>query len=1039
MPPFEPLDRRSFLVASVAASSSLLVDCRCTPTPMTVEPLAGFELVRAVRDLVRASPDHLSARAADVIATKDPTTAVRFVRDSIAVLPPSTSTETSIDGVRFGPNAVLRAGAGTLRERADLLVAMLNAMGATAKVVSAPRPASLTAAELYRTRPPLYGVDGAKLTQAARQVEAQTLSQLANPSQDPDVAAVLAKVQAVLPTSMMQAATPFDGVDAHLPLVEYSFGGLTRWAYAVGTLDEVSTAPASVSGPLSATDFPTVSIKLLGLPGDVRGAPTPTQLVELVAASWRTDEVAGRRVLIAFPPPDPANVIGAPPERLLLRLPTISLQSSPSDDPALWRPRPSEPKPMFTGKAITLGGAAFSAPASEGGPVIGPFGAFANLDSTSHAAAVANVATIEATAHAGAFPEIDLSVSVLDAGGNPVLGLTAEDFALTDEGAAQQLNVLSNAAPPPLKVLLAYDCSGSVTFPTAQARAAFENTLATAFVDSAAQRPFSLGTALVGSAPAGYVAPDRTTITATLAACASTSDIWSTLGRVALEGGASVVVIASDFDASDDPSTIPALQRRLAASGIAVAAVPLGTVSQPTLDAVLTLSRGVKLDPSAPTFGQQLTDFIGAATRRAALSAYRLRYRLAGPSPVEKSQRTATVSVRTVSGNAAYQVPAIAERGSAGWGALFLELTVGGVTVTRWLSGPQRNRFGGFDAPPEARHFDETLGLINGLTTIAFEPDAPTMGALIDELLSSAAATEAISKVVGKSNREALEALKQLSVSSSNLAAVLTPIRGTETEPRTTTKNLRVVVMSELARADSVERRIDVVPALNTSIAATRDPSEAFRANLVKGLGLSLREAAASRDSSATTLAGASLQLLPAFAAPQTLNGFAPADLARWTRVFDEYVSWHRLVPTTPSTEAMWVIDPATGTTFSVLLDGTGGGAWHCVGAGAAAGLSLALSFLSFYASVKSIACTPANVATVPGQWSCVGATQASVAAGVVALFAGAFLDTASYLDLQLFIIGIIVSYGPALPGVLLGLAGFLKSTLDFAKATHDC
>src|SRR5271167_4905985 len=125
------LDRRSLMLGLSATGASLaLPGCSSKPTGMMMPPpsmTSGFDTLRSLRDLIRSSPDHLSARAAQVIAAKDFTGAVRFVRDQIAVLPPRVSTDDAVGGVRWGPDGTLRAGAGTQRERIELLNAMLTA------------------------------------------------------------------------------------------------------------------------------------------------------------------------------------------------------------------------------------------------------------------------------------------------------------------------------------------------------------------------------------------------------------------------------------------------------------------------------------------------------------------------------------------------------------------------------------------------------------------------------------------------------------------------------------------------------------------------------------------------------------------------------------------------------------------------------------------------------------------------------------------------------------------------------------------------
>jgi len=102
---------------------------------------------------VQASPDHLVHRAADVVATKDATKIVEFVRDRIAVAPPAYGGSDASQHRRWGMAATKRAGLGNLRERADILADLLTQAGFTAEIYMCDRPASLTVETLYRASP----------------------------------------------------------------------------------------------------------------------------------------------------------------------------------------------------------------------------------------------------------------------------------------------------------------------------------------------------------------------------------------------------------------------------------------------------------------------------------------------------------------------------------------------------------------------------------------------------------------------------------------------------------------------------------------------------------------------------------------------------------------------------------------------------------------------------------------------------------------------------------------------------------------------
>ena len=143
------IERRTFL-QGLAATGAFAWLPGCGGTKKASGGLMGWDWIVAARDASRASPDHLSARAAEIVATKDFTRAVRFVRDNVRVAPPASSFDDAVSGVRWGADGALRAGLGTQRERADLLAAMLTAMGATATVKPAMLPAAVDAKAILR-------------------------------------------------------------------------------------------------------------------------------------------------------------------------------------------------------------------------------------------------------------------------------------------------------------------------------------------------------------------------------------------------------------------------------------------------------------------------------------------------------------------------------------------------------------------------------------------------------------------------------------------------------------------------------------------------------------------------------------------------------------------------------------------------------------------------------------------------------------------------------------------------------------------------
>ncbi len=1035
--------RREVLLA--LGASALFPACGGSSGGGSSSPATSLQ---SLRDLVRASPDHLSARAAAVIAAGDFTAAVRFVRDQIAVLPPSRPTDAANDGVRWGPDATLRAGAGTQRERAELLQAMLLAMGATAQIVDAPCPSTVDLAALYAVRPPVFNADSSKLAALGSDVAAKAVH-INEPFPDLDPSGVVSSILALIPASAAVVSAPTGGLDSRVPVVAYTAKGAMHWAFALGPIDEVDAQPDGVGAELPAATYPTVTVRLLAAMGDLPGVPTPTGLVELVSGHWTADQLAGGRLLVTTGSSNPAASAGAPADQITIRTPLLQVQRpTPLDGDAaaaagkgLWSPSMGLPAPAaFGGGPFTLSGAVIAGTAQASDPVVGPYGALGSLDAAAHAAAVASVASIQATANGGAFPQVELTVAALDGSGNPVSGLVQSDFSVTDEGVAQTTTLLSNAGVETIRVMLAYDCSGSVTWPTPADKTAFDAQVAGACAAAAATTPFLLGTATLGSEPAdGYIAPDATAIETEVAGCVSFSPIWYTLGTLVPQDGVSAVVMVSDFQADDDAASIPALMQRAARSGVALALVPVssGGVDQTTIDTLVSTLGATVLDPTAADFQQQLTTFLEAAAAQAKSSGYRFSYRVPDDQQTNQATRTAAVSLVAsggVEGTAPYTVPAAGARGNAGLAGLYLELTIGGSgPVTRRLAGPALDRFGAPQAPV-ASDFADTLAILNGFTIVALEPGSPTAGQGADDQITGALSLQPITDAVGKTYAEAAQAASGARLHSAPLYQLVDPQPPPVGGPAIAPEWMRVVVATETADdSRGLVFTTDIVPELNRVVVATSDPAAAFQSAVRAGVALSQRESLVMRSTAAASLAGASLQYLPPSGDPTTLIGFTAADLASWSHAFNEYGNWHLLVPTDPKVGAMWVVDRTTGSTVAVFADGSGGGSSECNNAVNNSQVQIAIALLQCGVALVLMECEG-----MEWGYACAGAYVFGVGASVVALFAGAYFKQDIAGDILITAEANVFGLLPGSAGLAVGLAVLMLVLLESLGSINE-
>jgi hypothetical protein len=100
--------------------------------PLTDGSGAYAELLRAVR----GSPDHLPRVAASLVAAKDVDAIIAFVRDRITTYPAADDAPGDTMGrMRFGVRGTLRGGAGTHRDKVELLADLLKQAGRQVEIV----------------------------------------------------------------------------------------------------------------------------------------------------------------------------------------------------------------------------------------------------------------------------------------------------------------------------------------------------------------------------------------------------------------------------------------------------------------------------------------------------------------------------------------------------------------------------------------------------------------------------------------------------------------------------------------------------------------------------------------------------------------------------------------------------------------------------------------------------------------------------------------------------------------------------------------
>ena len=929
--------RREFLAATNAAALLLLLES-CSigglggKSPASSQS-SGSLIEQALKDLqqaLRASPDHLAYRAQAAAATKDSTKIVNFVRDSLGVIPPWGASDDT-GAVRWGGAAALRGAQGTLRERAEILAGLLTQAGFKATVMAADRPTSVDVKAMYRQRAPKFSPDSGKVD-AARSLfkeaglPAARAQQAFAPGPDP-AAAILA----ALPTTLQQARVRTDLLPDVVPVVQFSEGGKTRYAFALGDLGISDSAPAGLRNAGGIDDAPVLTVTVSALAEPAVGSTTPGgRLIDLVSGSWRADKVVGRQVLLTFSPPQgPQAIIDSGLAALPARIPFLRVQTETgAPDPNL----------IATGSMVTVHGDVLGSPLgpapSPGTPVAGPYGPYINLSDSDRKAAESRVAAIKVSANAAAFPEVELVMDVTDSSGASVDGLDATSFGVKDLADRPAIAVYSNSRSVQRpRVLVVYD-NFVGWWPSPAAKTAFEAALSSALVAQASAKPFDVQVVHMGGVPdaAGWAAPDATQLVNAFAhASESADDPWGTCGGPALDQGVSSILCVSDFNNLDGAANaLPTFQHRLISARVPVFAIPAGQnggqFDAATAAELVSLTHG----QTFPATNDGATAAVTAAT--AALKtwfspAYRLRYTAAAGGPSHHDVFVALANRAQPVGQTSYEVPAqpIPPPSFAG---LYVTISLAGLQSIRRLAGVEVSGRGGpLTATGDSAVIAETRAAMDGVTTIAFEPGSPTASAILDDIVSSLLSVVPVAALpTSATSDDYVKAIKNgYRHAPVTLASLL---RETPVDAQSAA-GLKVLILQDRpVSPEAAEQHADLAVGVNPVIPLVTDPVAAFRAAVATSVAACAAEAETYPVSAYAALSGASLKPIAAndFAAREAwLTSLTADQQATWRPVLVAYDDFHRLVPADGKAGAMWVVGPDTGVAKAVLLDGTGG------------------------------------------------------------------------------------------------------------------
>ncbi|HVU03597.1 MAG TPA: vWA domain-containing protein [Polyangiaceae bacterium] len=859
---------------------------------------------------MRKSPDHLPAKAAALVAAKDATKLFEFVRDEISTYPPSDDGfYGAVDQLRFGARGTLRGGAGSPRDKAELLKSLYEQAGFTAEVVHGTvDPAKLDGKKmLFRpiTRsyaPAMTKAEGDEIRAALGHDAPPTLT--AVDSDGSQAEALATNLLGLLPSTL--ASTPFDFTVTDVPLVAVTVSGEKKYANPLAPGAAFGDS-ATTDDPLPAgapSDPPQVTVKL-----EAARSSAPFDRFTLVEHQYATEDVIGRRIHVAFTPPvGTESLIGLDPKSVEAVVPVVTVGA-----PDLTQA--DKDRLAVVGKPVSFGGNVYDLdlsgnPTIDGNP-IPP----ANTDPNAAKA----VTTVDASANGAAFPRVTVRVKATDAGGVGVPHLDASTIVVKEDGKPVSFTLTQTEAPPP-RVVLLFDASTSVP-------AAFRGAGAVTVGDQIVTGLYSKypnAAVRVGVIDFGVIwastgwattETDATTQVATLSTATGSSEIWQAVHDADVENP-TLIVLVTDGDATDTPE---AKFTDGIATGAPVLSIGVGTVVQATLDQLSTLSGGRSAGVTQQ--GDAVNAILGEVDARA-VQDYVLSYRA---PPTGNASRSVTVTINGQTATTTYDVPQ-APATEPALSGVYLTVGVGSRQMTRAIAGFESGyTTAGAVITPEI--LADVRSLLFGRVSIAVEGASPPPSVVMDDWIAEKLSLRPLwEAATAHDDAKTLAALKAgFSITPPKLPLSQPPLRDAiRTDSLTFEAGPRIATMLYKGHeGGALTRSLDLFP-LTRFVTAAEDPRTAFTRTLTATAGLAVAEAGMYQGTS--TLESLQGKTLTAMDAGQAENqaGLTPEEALRWAALEEPFNADYQVVgPAKPG--PFWAVDETSGTVMGILPDGSGG------------------------------------------------------------------------------------------------------------------
>ena len=906
------LTRRQLLSGSAALFfAQFEAACGSDAAPRSPTNPDDFSRWQALRDALEKSPDHLRAQADAAVASRDPKLIFEFVRDSIATVPPLAQVDSVETAVRFGLGNVLRSGAGTARERAELLASLLGRAGHSASVVSGD-----VAGPLFENDAPRK-VYVRRIDLAFQPGEPEGSGTWLDSAPAGAADPVIVDAQAKDSSALFDRIRPFvaDGAQVNPPYLSLSRVPLVQLesvgspVYLNPLLADAVYGESYVNDLTAAPDMDEPRRVLVRLSATrARAVETPITLAE---ATFTYHELAGTRLRIS-------------PQPLL-------------DLPSLLQAKPLDVNSFATGFALLSGdgivkrvvnGVALSATGdvvetSKAGVTVSGVPQLSDGDPS-------EVTAVSAGATATSAPIVELEVAPQGEKGATVAGLPATAFVVEEDGVRVAAVLRENGGAP--RVLVLWDPTGSQ--PTLSAEIA--QGIAEAIFEGSPSANVQVASTDGSASLDGFTLNDASAVEqALLALSGVASPTYRSLLQALSVAAPTLIVLFGDGDVEASPALASQCLAAIGKCPVLAVGCEVNALSTKfaSLRELADQSGGAFVDGGDLSDLGAVTAAITDTTAARSKSPYRLAYVSRGAAG--KHELHITVGTADTTTELTLPKDALANGAWSEFVGMHLHLEMDGEVLEKTLVGlPPAALPDGDDATSVLADASRAArDFLLSSTWISFEGGAPTLSAWFDDALSAAIGwkpvADAISANDAKAAYAATESVPLRVMPRSLLTHPPLPQPPESSGALVVEFSLRAAVHMTLPISQRTS--VDLLPTTRFRAIGEDDGKIAFDHALRASLRLAITESAMAKGSTTFYLGSAPLLGFPPGGIEATgLSGFAEAEREPMAALLNRYTTSHRVVAADGSTRAFWAIDSASGTALGILPDATGGAIEEC-------------------------------------------------------------------------------------------------------------